>query len=217
MSKITDLKRQLQDNNISGLAIDIDETLSFTLKYWFTNMVELFGDPEQLGVLGLIKKYRYAINVPYWQTPTAKQWMTNQVYSNEVQTKLDVIGEADKYVKELIKIMPIAVYLTVRPEEVLPGTKSWLKAHNFPTAPILARPNHIQHQDGNIWKAEVLNELFPEISGIVDDNYEVLKYLPDAYQGNFFLYSMKNYVHPPHKVICCPTWPDVITAVKNTY
>lgn len=48
-----------------GLAVDIDETLSWTLKYWVEKMAEKFGNPENLSVLEIIKKYRYSQNVPY--------------------------------------------------------------------------------------------------------------------------------------------------------
>lgn len=38
-----------------GLALDIDETLSFTLGTWISEMQRLFGNPENLTAKDLIK------------------------------------------------------------------------------------------------------------------------------------------------------------------
>ncbi len=217
MSTILELKRELRLKNLTGLAIDIDETLSFTLKYWFTEMLKKFGNPEKLTTEELIKKYRYAQNVPYWQTEAAQKWIIEQVYSNEVQTKLEIIGEADKYVPIAHKIKPIVVYLTVRPEEVNQGTEAWLLKHKFPKALIIARPPHIHQKDGHKWKAEVLSELFPEVCGLIDDNDQILQYLPAQYQGELFFYSREICQETNLKAHCCHTWPDVITKLKDIY
>lgn len=217
ITSVADLKKDLKAKHLRGLAIDIDETLSFTLKYWIAEMMRLFGNPENLSADEIIAKYRYANLVPYWQTPEVKEWMIKQVYSNELQTQLEVIAEADKYVHELVKSAPIVVYLTIRPEEVIPGTQIWLDKHGFPKAPIIARPTTINHWDGNAWKAEVLNELYPEVAGLIDDNYEVIHYLPDDYLGKFFLFAMSEFKDEKHQVYCCPTWSDVVTQVKNNF
>lgn len=217
MSIILNLKRELRLKNLTGLAIDIDETLSFTLKYWFKKMAQKFGNPEKLTTAELIKKYRYAQYVPYWQTEAAQKWVVEQVYSNKVQTNLEVIGEADKYVPIADKIKPIVVYLTVRPEEVNQGTETWLLKHSFPKAPIIARPSHIHHKDGHKWKAEVLTELFPEVCGLIDDNDQILQYLTPQYLGQLFFYSRTTCQSTSLNVHCCPTWPDVIKKLKDIY
>lgn len=217
MSAIINLKRELRLNNINGIAVDIDETLSFTLKYWFDRMRVKFGNPEKLSTEELIKKYRYAQHVPYWQTENAQKWMIAQVYSNAVQTKLEIIGEADKYLPLAHKIKPVVAYLTVRPEEVTKGTATWLAKHNFPAAAIIARPSHINHKDGNKWKAEVLNELFPEVCGLIDDNDQILQYLSEQYQGELFFYSRETCLDSNLKTHCCPKWTDIIKQLKNIY
>ncbi len=57
----------------------------------------------------------------------------------------------------------IAVYVTIRPLGVAPGTQEYLASHGFPSAPIILRPDDIAHSDGNKWKAEVLHMLYPKI------------------------------------------------------
>lgn len=59
LSDIYELKQKLISENRKGIALDIDETLSWTIGYWVEKMQELFGNPENLTVRQLIEKYRY--------------------------------------------------------------------------------------------------------------------------------------------------------------
>jgi len=58
----------------TGLAVDIDETLSWTIGYWIEEMQNKFGNPENLTIKEMVEKYRYTQNVPYWQHEEALQW-----------------------------------------------------------------------------------------------------------------------------------------------
>lgn len=217
IQELIDIKQEFKKKNVKGIALDIDETLSFTLKYWSTKMAELFGDPEGLGPLGIIKKYRYSRYVPYWQSEEAKQWVIKAIYDNDLQERLDVIDGAVEYVNKINKIIPIVAYVTNRPVEVKKGTEKWLKKHGFPTLPILGRPKYVDRYTTNIWKAEMLNFLYPFIDGYVDDNYEVLDYLPKNYKGHYFLFDMAKHDSPIKNVYPCPNWPSVFKKVKEIY
>src|SRR3989339_251105 len=152
-----------------GLAVDIDETLSWTVGHWVEQMQNKFGNPENLSVKELIEKYRYTINVPYWQSDEAMKWIDSQISSNEVQENLPLIEESNIYLDKINQIIPVSAYITVRPQSIIKGTKRWLDKHNFPDAPIICRPTDIIFENGNKWKAEILNELYPKIKGIIDD------------------------------------------------
>ena len=214
----TELKKHLAANNQSGLGLDIDETLSWTLGYWFEELKKRFGNPENLSTKKIIAKYRYSKNVPYWQTPAALEWMEEQRNSNDTQTKLPLIENANHAVQKIMLIAPIAAYITVRPESVVEGTTKWLSKHNFPDLPILARTPDVKHHDGNQWKAEVLTELYPEINGIIDDNPELVDKLPSDYPGAVYLYDV---LDAPEQtgldVIACKTWENVYEAIKLRY
>jgi len=213
---IEKFKKELSENNISGLALDIDETLSFTLQHWFSVMREKFGNPENLEVIDIIKKYRYAQYVPYWQTPEAKEWMNEARLSNKLQVELPLIENANSLVQKVNEIKPIVIYLTTRPEAVTEGTIKWLRKHNFPKAPIVARPENVTHEDGLSWKAKILESLYPEIEGIVDDHPGLLEKLPDSYKGTIYLYDNIESKRKDIKVIPCPTWEDVLTEVQKS-
>ena len=71
--EIISLKRKLKLAGIKGLALDIDETLSFTIGFLIEKLVEKVGNPENLTVKEIARKYRHTDNVPYWQNNEAKK------------------------------------------------------------------------------------------------------------------------------------------------
>jgi len=110
---IVEIKNKLHKSGISGVALDIDETLSWTVGYWVEQMQLNFGNPENLTVRQLIEKYRFTQNVPYWQTEEAIEWMDEHRNSNEIQELLPLIEYADKNVLEINKILPIVLYINI--------------------------------------------------------------------------------------------------------
>jgi len=199
-----------------GLAVDIDETLSWTVGHWVEQMQNKFGNPENLSVKELIEKYRYTINVPYWQSDEAMKWIDSQISSNEVQENLPLIEESNIYLDKINQIIPVSAYITVRPQSIIKGTKRWLDKHNFPDAPIICRPTDIIFENGNKWKAEILNELYPKIKGIIDDNAKLLKYLGKDYKGVVFLYDHTQ-VDTNTKAIACKHWLNVYEEVRKYF
>jgi hypothetical protein len=200
-----------------GLALDIDETLSYTIGYWVSEMQRLFGNPENLSVEEMVAKYRYTQNVPYWQTPQALAWAEAHRNSNDIQTKLSMIKDANKYVKKINAIVPIVAYISIRPDTVIDGTQTWLDVYDFPKAPIICRPSRIPSESGSEWKARVLEKMYPEVRGIIDDNNSVLKFLEKDYCGILFLYDHKKPVSSPFNTIHCEDWPTVYASVKRVF
>lgn len=200
--------------NISGLAVDIDETLSYTIGHLVLKLQENFGNPENLSVKEIIEKYRYTQNVPYWQHAEAKEWIDKEIHSNELQENLPLIEDANIYLNKINEIIPIAAYITVRPTSVIDGTKIWLEKHHFPIAPIITRPPEVLHTNGNAWKAELLNNLYPQILGIIDDNAKLLEFLGKDYKGVVFLYDHHSY-DGKLNVVPCQNWLKVFEEIKS--
>jgi len=199
--------------DLHGLAVDIDETLAWTIGHWVAELQREFGNPENLSVEQMVAKYRYTQNVPYWQTPEALAWMEANRNSNEVQTKLAVIKDADVYLRKIATIVPLSAYITTRPETVLEGTRDWLREHDFPELPIICRPADIPTEDGNAWKARLLKELYPRVNGIIDDNPGVVRLLSPDYKGTVFFYDADT-TESTLRVIPCADWRAVYEAVK---
>lgn len=215
--EIVDFKNQLAAQGIQGLAFDLDETIVWTVRAWAAEMSERFGNPEGLTPEELIAKYPYLNGVPYWQTPEAFAWMEFAKEDNEFQTTLPLVEGADHYVSHINEVIPVAAYITVRPQSVIEGTRRWLDTLEFPQAAILARPNHIPHSEGPKWKARVIDYLHPEIIGIVDDNPSLHKHLPPDYQGTIFWYDSREPREEGSRIIPCPTWEDVHREITVFY
>jgi len=215
MDEILKFKNLLKRKKITGLALDIDNTLSSTNYYWVKKLTLMFGNPENLTIEQIITKYQYASNVPYWQTKNALQWMEGARLDNKLHEELPLIENANLIVQKINKIIPIVIYLTVRPTSVLSTTKNWLKKHRFPLAEVIAKPLNISFQEGNKWKAEILNFLYPQIIGIIDDNPEIIDYLPVSYKGIVYLYNINQAPKKSFKVISCRNWKEVWLKVKQ--
>lgn len=198
----------------TGIAVDIDETLSWTVGYWMEEMQKLFGNPENLTIEEMVNKYTYTQNVPYWQTKEALDWIEEKKHSNEVKRNLPLIANANTYLNKIDKILPIAVYLTIRPETVAKGTKEWLDKHNFPKAPIIFKPKDVSNKDAYGWKARVLEKLYPQINSVIDDNDLLIKELNKNYKGKIFLYDHDK-VNSSLNVIACKDWDKVYKEIKN--
>lgn len=215
--QIIDFKQKLASENKQGLVLDLDETLSWTIGYWVEQLQQKFGNPEHLSVKEMVDKYQYAKNVPYWQTPASLEWMENAREDNEMQEPLSLIDDANYFVDKIDSIISIVGYLTTRPRTVLSGTQKWLAKYNFPKVEVLARPADVLTAEGDSWKAVVLNFLYPEVKGIIDDKSFIAESLPSDYQGTFFLFNSDATKQKDIKVIPCKTWFDVYTQVKLTY
>lgn len=207
--EIVTLKKRLKDANTQGLALDIDETLSFTIGYMIERLIEGLGNPENLTVEEIIKKYKHTDKIPYWQNEKAKQILERIRNSNEIQENLPLIKNSGNMVNKIDKIIPILAYITVRPKIIYEGTKVWLEKNNFPKAVVVTKPDRVSRTDGNRWKAKVLEYLYPEVLGIVDDNPELSKHLSKNYKGTVFLYNNIEILNKDIRVIPCKDWKTV--------
>ena len=203
-------KRSLRSR---GLVLDIDETLSATNVAWFERLVLLFGNPpEGLSIPDLIAKYQLAQNVPHWQTDEAYSWMQTQRDSPDAQKGLPLIPGAVEGVKRLLGVAPVVGYLTVRPVGVVEPTIEWLRLNGFPDLPGVAQPEAVPFAEGNQWKGRVLNELYPMVTGIVDDNPKVAFHAGTEYPGALFLFGHAEAPEIAAHAVPCATWDDVVVA-----
>ncbi len=209
------LKTGLVKNKIKGLALDIDDTLSFTWSYWAQSLQEKFGGPKDLSLTEIRTKYQLVQNVPHWQSREAYEWMEMARKSNEIQELLPLIENSNKMVERIDKIIPVVCYLTIRGQSVIPGTEKWLRKHGFPKAPVIAKPDDLPLEEGSIWKAETLRFLYPHVLGIIDDNPALINYLDASYKGTIFLYNNLEIPQTPLKVIQCKNWEDIPEKVVN--
>jgi hypothetical protein len=81
--------------------------------------------------------------------------------------------------------------------------------------PVVAKPDNVPFEDGNKWKGAVLNELWPEVIGIVDDNPKVPTFAGPEYKGTIYLLG-RDRTEPQYEwAIPCKTWPDVVQTIRQ--
>lgn len=209
IENVVKLKNKLIKENKKGLALDIDETLSFTISFLVQNLIEGVSNPENLTALEISRKYKHSDNIPYWHDELSKKIKADLVNSSEFYEDLPLIENANRVVNEINKILPIVAYITVRPKSAMKATQIWLDKHGFPKADLITKPNDVERIDGNKWKAGVLEYLYPQILGIVDDNPRLTDFLSKKYKGTIYLYDSTEIKRKDIKVIPCENWEDV--------
>ena len=209
------LKRKLKLAGIKGLALDIDDTLSATKESLFEELSKRIDNPENLTGIEMAEKYRHTDNVPYWKTNEIEGMVKNINDAPEFHENLPLIKNSSKTVQEINKIIPIVGYITVRSTAIAKGTKKWLKKNDFPKAPIITRPKNIDRIMGNKWKAKVLEYLYPQVVGIVDDNPGLTEFFGKRYKGVDYLYGGAKSERKDINIIPCEDWETVAKKVKE--
>lgn len=213
--EIVDFKKSLVNNNLIGLALDIDETLSDTSHGWAEKFFQDIGNPENLSPQDFSKKYRTIESAPYFQNQVSKDLIESLAISPSAYLNLKIIEDSNHIVDQINKIIPIVAYITVRPSCVADATNQWIKKHGFPKAPIITRPEGIALKDGSTWKARVLEYLHPQVMGIIDDSPSLVDNLNSNYQGKVFLYRNTQVARKDINVIACPSWASVLGKIKS--
>jgi hypothetical protein len=213
--KLVLLKKKLKAAGITGLALDIDETLSFTIGFMVEELIKKLGNPENLTAKEIARKYRHTDKIPYWQKEDATKVINEIITSNEIQKDLPLIENANETVQKINKIIPIVAYITVRSNTVFEGTKFWLKKHNFPKAEIITKPKNIPRKKGNQWKAKVLEYLYPQVVGIVDDNPGLTTFFGKKYKGVVYLYDNTETERKDINVVPCEDWETVTRKIEQ--
>jgi hypothetical protein len=202
----------------SGIALDIDDTLSQTLLYWIQGLQEKLGGLEDMSPAEIMKEIKHTRDVPEWNTPEAMEYITELCNEDSLQEVIPVVEGAIDGVQRINAIVPIVAYVTARPNTVINGTTKWLKRHGFPDAPLMTRPSSVSIPDGMKWKAEKLIASYPHIQGIIDNDAKLAEYLPSEYQGHFFLLSEASVLQKSSiNLYVCPDWESVVQQVEKVF
>ena len=216
MYDLAEIKERLKQAP-PGLALDIDDTLSQTWAYWGQEMLRCFGNPENLTWEEIRAKYRRCENVPYWQTEEAQTWMAESRRGGAYYEQLERMHGSHENVYRIQEHLPIHLYLTARSIEMLDTTRTWLAKHGYPDVEVISRPLDVPYEDTYRWKSSVLTELYPHITGIVDDDANLPSHLPVDYQGTVYIIGKETNERDDVRLHHCPTWEDVYQVVHANH
>ena len=198
-----------------GLALDIDDTLSYTWAYWAQELMRIGGNPENLTWQEVRRKYRRCEDVPYWQTEEIKQWMYEHRGESDYLHHLECVVGSRETVPLVHELYPIRLYLTARTDTSLATTRAWLDRHGFPNVPIVSRPVDVAHSSSYEWKSSILQALHPSIIGIVDDDAKLAEHISPDYPGTIYLIGEETYPREDVHIVHCPNWNAVHTALQQ--
>ena len=205
---VDECKRQLIR---AGWACDIDNTVSATAEAFFDRMDGLFprseGD-EDLSVRELIQKYVNDERVPTWQSPEARAASKTIISDPGFYRDLPPIEGSDAVLRRFAEALPFTCFITARPDTVADETRTWLESR-FPTLPLITKPDSVDSSRNNEWKARLLEALYPQVRGIVDDDPRLVKHLSPGYEGTVIIFGTSGVEYEHVEAYACLTWKDV--------
>lgn len=211
---VESIKIWLAKQDRPGLALDIDDTLCITGRYWYDKLIEVAGDPG-VSFEEIVSRYKRFQHVPGWsEDPRVKQWIDDAIHKSRHDLFYVRIENSKERLDDIMRHVTVHAYFTMRPTTSLESTVGWLRLYGFPELPILARPTDISNEEMRVWKGKALGELYPHISGIIDDDPHVIQEVPPGYQGTIFLFGDRTQARTDLKVVRCRDWDEVYEKTK---
>lgn len=214
IDSVDQLQQTLKANQRYGLALDIDDTLAQAAQYLLEQIHLDLKLPMDKPIEELFKEYgKYTGE--FWNRADVNRWFNNV---RHLKTEnLPLMPDAHEMVQRINAIVPIRAYITARRQDHYAWTQAWLDQHNFPKAPLICQPNNEKYDNSHAWKARVLEDLYPNIVGIVDDNELLAHELSSDYPGTHYLYGYKECARDNIDVVCCQDWDNVYQEIRKRY
>lgn len=200
-----------------AFALDIDETICDTRRYWFAELSQRFGSPRAGSLDDLIAHYEYTTNVAEWQTPEARAWLSAARADDRIHRDLLApIPGAVAAVAQLNERFDI-VYMTMRPDSIVGPTRDWIRSQGFPVGEVVASPSCLFDGERPAWKGRELMGRYPQVVGLVDDHIDVANNIPVGYQGKLFLLGQPSAPRSDISIIPCADWSEVTRQVAIAF
>lgn len=199
------------------IAVDIDETLCDTRRFWFSELSRLFGAPFHLSTAQLIESFEYTDRVPMWQTREAKAWLSEARCNSEIhRERLEPVVGALQGMLRISQHFDI-VYMTMRPDTIIEATRDWLDSQKFPRGEIVASPACLFDVERPAWKGRELLARHPGVVGLIDDHPDVIEAISPEYRGKVFLLGQEVAPRTDIDIVPCRDWPAVVEQVSRAF
>jgi len=203
----------------TGLAFDIDDTLSSTSDGYFDLLNQNHPAPTYLTKELFRKKYALTGEVTHWRSiQDAFDLLISKVNCPKFHYQLPPFPNAVYHANILNEHNLFSCYLTARKEDMRELTQRWLNEHNFPQKPLIMRPDNIdflsKHKE---WKADTLYALHPYVTGLIDNDTRILSHLQQQnYPGSLYLFGLSEHEYDGNGSITVrETWQEMADVILN--
>ncbi len=204
---------QLKKSNLTGLATDIDDTLCRTSDGFFDAFAPHIPPPSHLNYELFRKHYALHGKPLFWgEREDCKPYFIQ--YGNDAQFHFNLkpIPQAIPALQQL----PLACYLTARPESMREKTQQWLNEHQFPSKPLIMRPNETPFSNHVDWKITTLEHLLPNVTGLIDNDTRITHALEQQnYLGHIFLIGLAPTEYQSEYTIVRENWDELLIEIEK--
>ena len=199
------------------IAVDIDETICDTRRFWFSELAQRFGKPIDVTIEQLIQRYEYTDRVEMWQTPGARKWLKDARFDPEIHRScLEPVRSARESLEYISRQFDV-IYMTMRPDTIVDATREWLQREQFPSGEVLASPAFLFDRERPGWKGRELCARHPNVVGLIDDHPDVANAIPNSYRGKVFLLGQSVAPRSDIEIVLCEDWNRVVQAVAIAF
>lgn len=196
-----------------GIAIDIDDTICESALAVARMMVARIPAAEGSTAEDLIREFDQPVNVPSWRTQEAMYWLKMYYESPEYMEKFLPVAGAVEALKEIEKIMPVAMYITSRMTPMRQVTETWLEKYGFPKAQVVMRSEAMRNP---AWKFEYFKQKGLTIDFMIDDNVAAWTAYGDEFVGKYVWFN--RYMRPvmDDRVVSVSSWEEIKKLILGT-
>lgn len=112
---VLQLKKKLINKNISGIALDIDETLCSTCELYIGKAIEKIGNPTKLSPNELFKKYKLLQNLPFYNKEELIKCIEYLINDEDIHFNVEPFENVNIEIKKLHENLNVVAYITARP------------------------------------------------------------------------------------------------------
>ncbi len=222
-------KSHLVKQGRKGLvAYDVDDTLVRTAEDLIGKLTRIFGEPD-VGIEEIKSTFFSHGELVGWNgnKKDVLEWIQGEYQQpGGGHEDAEVIEGMREITLASYKADKCFGYITARGKQLEEETRKQMARLNFPEMNYVLKPLRVS-EPGGIWKGRVMRVLFPHVSGIVENDARICRYLEENdYEGDAILFGFTQAEYEATKkpgarstgrIHCAKTVADVGSKVQELF